>query len=177
MSASIRRAAPADARQIAEVIVAAWRAAYRGIFPDSTLHGLSVDDSEKRWSARIAKPLGTILVAEHGGRVIGVAACGRTEDEDADGGKVGEIYVMYVHPDEWRKGHGAALTSEALRGLREQGFDEVSLWVLRGNEQAIRFYEAQGFAADGSTKVKRRADGTEMHVVRYRMRIASSPRP
>jgi ribosomal protein S18 acetylase RimI-like enzyme len=59
-----------------------------------------------------------------------------------------------------------------LRCLREDGFDEVILWVLRGNEQAIRFYEAEGFVADGGSKVKRRADGTEMQVVRYRRSIA-----
>jgi len=39
---AIRTARFQDARQIAEVHVDSWRAAYRGIVPDSLLEGLSV---------------------------------------------------------------------------------------------------------------------------------------
>lgn len=172
MTASIRRALPSDARRVAEVHVETWRAAYRGLLSDSVLAGLSVDGTEERWRERIAKPWGHIHVAERNEQVVGFVACGACEDEDVDHGKVGEIYAVYVQPGEWRRGHGAALAREALKCLREDGFDEVILWVLRGNEQAIRFYEAEGFVADGGSKVKRRADGTEMPVVRYRRSIA-----
>jgi ribosomal protein S18 acetylase RimI-like enzyme len=168
---SIRRAEPSDAKQIAEVLVAAWKAAYRGLVPDSALDGLSVDDSADRWRERIAKPWGTIFIAQRDHRVVGFAAWGSSQDEDVDHDSVGEIYVIYVHPDEWRQGHGSALAGEALRCLQEAGFDEVILWVLRGNERAIRFYEAQGFAADGASKTKRRADGTKMPVLRYRRSV------
>lgn len=171
MKASIRKAIPSDAKQIAVVIVEAWRAAYRGLLPDSTLDGLSASETAARWAERIAKGRGHIFVAERDGRVMGVMACGSSEDEDSDRARVGEIHVIYVHPDEWRQGHGTALEGEALRCLRKDGFDEVILWVLRGNARAMRFYEAQGFAADGATKVKRRADGTEMPVVRYHRSI------
>ena len=167
----IRKAGPSDAKQIAVVIVEAWRAAYRGLVPDSTLDDLSVEDFAERWRERIANLWGHIFVAEREGQVVGVVACGSTQDEDVDHDKVGEIHVIYVHPDEWRQGHGSALAGEALRCLREEGFDEVVLWVLRGNERAAKFYEAEGFAADGGSKVKRRADGSEMPVVRYRRSI------
>lgn len=168
---SIRRAELSDASGIATVHVAAWRSAYRGLLADDALGHLSVDDSERRWRERIAKPWGHVFVAEQEGRIVGFAACGSSQDEDIDRDEVGEIYVIYVHPQAWRKGYGAALVGEAMGRLQEDGFNEVILWVLRGNQQAIGFYEAAGFAADGASRLKRRADGLEMPIVRYRRRL------
>jgi ribosomal protein S18 acetylase RimI-like enzyme len=102
---------------------------------------------------------------------VGYAACGSSGDEDVDRDKVGEIYVIYVHPEEWRRGYGSALVGEAMERLREDGFEEVILWVLRGNQGAMGFYEAAGFEADGARRIKQRADGLEMPIVRYRQRI------
>jgi len=167
---SIRRVGLPDARGIAVVHVAAWQVAYRGLLPDDALNRLSIDDLEKRWSERISKPWGHIFVAEQEGHIVGFAACGSSQDEDADQDRVGEIYAIYVHPEQWRQGYGAALMGEAAECLRENGFEEITLWVLKGNQGATGFYEAVGFKADGASKVKRRADGLEMPVVRYRQR-------
>ncbi len=50
---SIRRAVPDDARAIAEINVAGWRAAYRGLMPAEFLASLSVDAREAAWRARL----------------------------------------------------------------------------------------------------------------------------
>jgi ribosomal protein S18 acetylase RimI-like enzyme len=164
---SIRKAELSDAKGIAQVHVAAWKAAYRGLLPDEALDRLAVDDSERRWKERIAEPWGDIFVVQQQDRIVGFAGCGATQDEDLDGDKVGELYLIYVHPREWRRGYGAALLEQAMARLREDGFEKVILWVLQGNEQAIRFYEAAGFEANGASRVKQRADGTDMSIVRY----------
>ena len=119
---SIRRAGPGDAGGIARVLVAAWRAAYRGLLSDEVLDRLSVEDAERRWGERIARPWGHILVAEQAARLVGFAACGESQDEDVDRERVGEIYVLYVHPEVWRRGVGTALLREALARLRADGF-------------------------------------------------------
>ena len=168
---SVRRATPSDARGIAEVHVAAWQAVYRGLLPDTLLDNLSVDDSEQRWAGRLTGAWGQFLVSERDGDVVGFAACGATQDADANRQETGEVYVVYVRPREWRRGHGRSLLGESLSLLREQGFREVMLWVLEDNRQAIAFYEAEGFVADGASKVKTRAGGVEMHVARYRRSI------
>jgi ribosomal protein S18 acetylase RimI-like enzyme len=168
----VRRAKPADAKGIAAVHVAAWRSAYRGLLPDEVLDRLSEDEVEGRWTERIAAPWGHILVAEQADRIVGFAACGETEDGASDRETAGEIYVIYVHPAAWRQGYGTALLEQALRHLRADGFREAVLWVLQGNRPAIALYEAAGFAADGAEKVKRRADGTEMSLARYRRNLA-----
>jgi len=167
----IRRAEPPDAEGIARVIVAAWRAAYRGLLPDEALDRLSVADYERRWKERITRPWGPIFVAEQEDGIVGIVACGSSQDEDVDRERVGEIYVIYVHPEHWRQGVGRALLGRSLDRLQEDGFEEAILWVLRGNQQAIRFYEGAGFEADGASRIKRRADGLEMPIVRYRRSI------
>ena len=167
----IRRAEQSDAKGIAAVLIAAWQTAYLGLFPQEALNRLSPEDAERRWLERIARPWGHIFVAEQEGHIVGFMACGKSPDEDIDRDKVGELYVLYVHPDKWRQGYGAALLGQATECLREDGFEEMSLWVLRGNERAIRFYEAAGFEADGASKVKQRGDGLEMPLVRYRWKM------
>ncbi|MCA9947454.1 MAG: GNAT family N-acetyltransferase, partial [Anaerolineales bacterium] len=62
---------------------------------------------------------------------------------------------------------GAALMQEGLARLQALGFLAVSLWVLAGNNRAIRFYEQFGFKPDGTTKVENRPGGLELHEVRY----------
>ena len=47
----IRAATISDAYSIAEVQVAGWQAAYRGIMPDSVLDGLSVPKREEMLAA------------------------------------------------------------------------------------------------------------------------------
>jgi len=168
---SIRSAEPSDARGIAQVQVAAWKSAYRDLLPDHLLDNLSVEDSEKRWGERLVSSWGHFIVSEQDGRIIGFASCGASRDEDVEPGKTGEVYVIYVDPGEWRQGHGSLLLGEAIGLLRKQGFREALLWVLAGNKQAIGFYEAAGFEADGTSKVKTRANGTEMNVARYRRPI------
>lgn len=167
----IRRAAPPDAGGIARVHVAAWRVAYRSLLPDSTLAGLSIEDTEERWRKRLAEPWGEVLVLIVDGRVAAFVGYGPTQDEGADRETVGEIYVLYVDPDQWQQGHGTALLRAAVDNLRASGRVEVVLWVLHDNERAIAFYKAGGFAADGTTQVKERRDGTRMTVARYRRRL------
>lgn len=53
----------------------------------------------------------------------------------------------------WGTGRGRALLAAAEERLRGDGFDEAVLWVLAGNDRARRFYEAAGWAHDGSVRV------------------------
>ena len=168
---AIRRAEPADAGAIAEVRVASWRSAYRGLLPDSLLDAMSVQDIESRWRAWIEKGRIEVFVLQKETRTVGFVAVGPTRDEDLDDERVGEIYAIYVRPDEWRKGYGSALLSRAIESLMEQGRTEVTLWVLRDNERGTRFYDACGFEADGAMKVETREDGVELREIRYRRSI------
>ena len=173
--ACVREARLEDAAGMAQVQVAAWQAAYRGLLPDSTLDRLSVEAAQKQWHERLSDPAGEYLVVTDGGRVAGLVACGPAHDGDVDPTQVGGIDILYVAPGEWRKGYGTALVREAVARLEEKGATAIVLWVLHNNAPAIAFYQAAGFVADGATQVKQRRDGTEMLLARYR-RQAASPR-
>ena len=74
----------ADARAVAEVHVASWRAAYADII-DFTKVPLDVDERERSWAHRI--PLvgdegNRTWVAELQGRIVGFAFTQPTEDDD-----------------------------------------------------------------------------------------------
>ncbi len=62
----------------------------------------------------------------------------------------GEIASFYTHPGERGKGYGGILFEEALRRLKEDGFQNAFVFVLRENEKARRFYAAHGFTWDGT---------------------------
>ena len=171
VTVSIRSATPKDARAIAEVHVASWRAAYRGHIPHHVLDGLSVEDREATWREGLsAEEPGGALVAEDGGRVIGFVGFGpsRTFDDAED---VGEIYAIYLEPDYQRRGVGRRLLDGALEALAERGVREATLWVLESNAGARRFYEALGWRTDDITRHDQ-IERVKVDEVRYRRSLA-----
>jgi len=149
----IREATPADARAIAEVHVRSWQAAYRGELPDDYLDRLSVDERERQWIERLAEAVlrGGTVVAEEDGRVIGFAGFGPTRDADAPAG-TGEVYALYLLPGSVGRGVGRELFAQVNARLRELGYTRATLWVLATNQRSRRFYEAAGWAFDGTER-------------------------
>jgi len=68
---------------------------------------------------------------------------------------VGEVYVVGVDPGEQGTGLGRALTLTGLLYLREQGLDEVMLYVDEDNAPAIRLYEGLGFTRSATDAMYR----------------------
>lgn len=62
-----------------------------------------------------------------------------------------ELISMYVLPEYWNLGAGSLLIDEVLKYAVNNSYLEVGLWVLDGNNQAIRFYEKKGFIGNGDT--------------------------
>jgi len=145
----IRDAEAADALAIAEVHVRSWQVAYRGLLPDDYLDGLRPEDRAKKYtlgSAHENQPA-TIVALEHG-VICGFATTMPARDADA-AKSVGELAALYVDPEEWGRGIGAALIQAARSRLSERGFQKAILWILVGNLRAQRFYETDGWRFDG----------------------------
>lgn len=147
----IRRAADADAEAIARVHLRTWRVAYRGIVPDAYLHAMSLATRTERW--RDDLPNIPTWVAVAAGAIVGFVA--RTPETDP-----AEIYALYVDPDHWAHGVGAALLAAALEGCVSAG-----LWCFEDNPRARRFYEAAGFRHGGERRVQDRGglEAAEIH--------------
>jgi ribosomal protein S18 acetylase RimI-like enzyme len=141
---NVRPVRPDDARRLAEIHVETWRATYRGVMPQELLDALSVDARERQWNEWIPNPDVAAFVAESDGKVIGFVSVGRCWTEP----EIGELYAIYVVPEAQGSGAGPALMEAAVESLGER-WDEAILWVATENPRARRFYEREGWVADG----------------------------
>jgi GNAT superfamily N-acetyltransferase len=165
----VRRATARDAPSITRIQERGWQAAYRHVFPVEELdRGGFIQPS--RWRERIRRPpAGWItFVAARDHIVVGFAALGPSRDLS----ELGELYAIYVDPDEWSSGAGRALIDRAEQALAAS-YLEATLWVLEENERARRFYELAGWLPDGARKADERW-GVSAPEVRYRKRLTSS---
>lgn len=142
---TVRPAQLADCREIAEVHVRTWQAAYQHAFPPEVLEELSVDEREARWRMRIEDESAAVWVAQTERRVVGFTSVGPSRTE-AD---VGEIYSIYVLPDAWGSGAAQELMTSAMAWFVREGYSTAMLWVLADNPRARRFYEREGWKAEG----------------------------
>jgi GNAT superfamily N-acetyltransferase len=146
----VRPATPDDARGIAEVYVASWRAAYTGLLPDEKMAQLDVDERERSWGERLEDLHALQLqawVAVLNDHIVGFAFTQPSADEGLSG-FIHELTALYLVPEVWRTGIGSDLLSAAEDSLRAAGIRESTLWVLEGNEGAKKFYEARGWKFD-----------------------------
>ena len=172
----VRTAQAADAPKIAHVHVATWRTAYRGQIPDSVLDALDVEHRTAFWRERITRARGSVFVAEDGD-IVGFCDLAPSRDKDAEPQAVAEIVAIYILPEYWRKGAGRMLCGRALAEARRCGYGVVTLWVLASNDSARHFYEAMGFRPDGVVKTEKTTDGSDLHEVRFRIRMSAVNNP
>ncbi|MEW5989951.1 MAG: GNAT family N-acetyltransferase [Chloroflexota bacterium] len=162
----VRPATAADARAIAEIRIASWRAAYPGMVPATVLDRMDATRDEARMAERLADPRQRALVVEDAtGRVAGFVLAAAARDEDAAG--LGEVQAIYLAPAARGRGLGRPLLECAVADLADAGLTTVVLWVLTANASARRFYEKAGFRLDGAARLLD-FDGTPVEEVRYR---------
>jgi ribosomal protein S18 acetylase RimI-like enzyme len=164
---------------IARVHVAAWRAAYAGLMPQGVLDALDAELRAASWARSLSMPgTGITAVATDETRVIvGFCVYGPSRDQDAMDRNTGELFVINVLPQVWRNGLGRQLCQlAAIHGHRE-GWQAISLWVLRENKAARAFYEAMGFAADGAEKTDTSLIDAPLNEVRYSKQLADCTQP
>lgn len=166
--AAVRNANTDDCAAIAEVHVRAWQAAYRGHMPDEFLDRLDVGERAEMWRKLSAKPGRVLLVLDDlDGSLSGFCDLIPSRDADAKS-TTAEISAIYVSPDKWGRGVGQELLSAAVARAREDGFSELTLWVLDANLRARAFYEKFGFVLDGGTNEDDRWGDFVIREVRYR---------
>jgi GNAT superfamily N-acetyltransferase len=168
----IRAGSAAHAAQIAAVQREAWFAAYEGVIAPEVIDRVTTPDNGARVRQSFrTRPWQRMLVAVDPAAVdpaasgtVGYASFGPEMDvlnapwphpltADGEGGRVAELYALYVRPAWWSTGTGHALMEKVLARSAAAGYRSITLWVLRDNQRARRFYERAGFAPDGATNV------------------------
>lgn len=176
---TVRWARPGDAAEVAEVHLASWREAYRRLLPSELLAGLRLADRERLWRERLGDQTAgegprvpTLIAAEGGGRIAGFATLAMPSRDPDEAEDVAEIPALYLRPDVRREGIGSTLVEAAIRELRERGFREAILWMLKGNQPADAFYRATGWRADGGARKSQYFPDVEALVeLRFRRRL------
>ena len=166
MKTEISYATAQDARAIAELHVASWRAGYRDLLPEPYLAALDVAELEARFRQATEDRMHDVLLARRNGALQGWLHCGPARDPDVPTTE-GEIIALYVAPAAWSSGVGQSLWLRAKDILIQRGYMTCILWVFAQDERAIRFYRSAGFAPTPSTPRRVELGGMRCELVRY----------
>ena len=160
MSLVVRPATAGDVDRLAEIHVAGYEEAYRGIVADEVIDSRTVALRRRVWSERLAgaRPREFVLVAELDGRVEGFvsgrqAVIGEVERLDET---VGCWENLYSDPELLGDARGFRVALEMHRGVErafaELGFREAVCFAIEGNDRAARFFDLMGWREDGSVR-------------------------
>jgi ribosomal protein S18 acetylase RimI-like enzyme len=146
---TIRIASLADTPDLASMHIASWRETYVGMLPAGMLSSLSVDARTAMWAQIMREPATSsstvVYLAELDRKIVGFGSCGLQRTEMLkDRGYDGEIGAIYVLKAFQRHAIGTRLLFALASDLSRRGFGAASLWVLRDNAPARRFYERYG---------------------------------
>ena len=167
---NLRDATTEDAEAIAQVHVASFCRAFRGVLPDSAVDGFTVAKRLPRLETFLADENTRTLVAAEAGAIVGFVDFGMSRDEDA-AEMCGEVYAIYVDPRFWGKRVAGKLLGAALDGLRRTGCTHVTLWSVKGNLQARGFYLKNGFKVERTVTQKDNED-RERTMERFKLELA-----
>ncbi|HET7387585.1 MAG TPA: GNAT family N-acetyltransferase [Nocardioidaceae bacterium] len=150
---SVRVAWSADAADIAEVQVRAWRADYAGLLPTELLDALDPEAFTQTWAEALDKPRDArnrVLVALERATVRGFAVTGPGDDPDCDPLADGEVIELSVDAHHTRAGHGSRLLQACADTLRADRFTRAVTWVTSTDDVRRGFFESAGWAPDGA---------------------------
>ena len=139
---TFRDAVPEDWAAIADLHIASWRSAYRGILPETYLDDTIFEERRAFWRSALAGQRGDdlVIVATRGLELNGVMAVRLGADRGYDA----TIENLHVRPDLRGGGLGRRLIAAAAERLMAAAVSTICLWVFDRNESAIRFYEGLG---------------------------------
>lgn len=156
-----RDAVLADAANLAQVHVASWQEAYRGLIDQSFLDSLDLTGRTETWDRILRQGRVRVLVAEADDRIVGFCTVGRSAHEGW-----GEIYSIYLSPGHWGRGLGRDLLASGEQALSESGEERALLWVLDTNLRAREFYQRQGWVLGKPIRIEKFGDH-DVTEVRY----------
>ncbi len=149
---SIRRIDRSELEAV-EPLWNALREHHAGVAPDlgaTRERASSWELRRAQYEGWLAEPDSFLLLAERAGVPVGYAMVHLHDGSPTwPSERSGELETLSVLPGERGQGTGAALLEAVREQLRALGADELSVFVIATNADAIRFYERHLFAASG----------------------------
>ena len=136
----IRLAGPEDLENIAVLYVRNHKATYRGLLSDSYLNALTVESALTKWVHNLNSNDDSLLIAEQDGSFLGFA----TAMPDPDLKQTWYLESLHVAEDARGKGTGTALIRACAQIAEKNGFQQMSVCIVRGNNHAAALYQKLG---------------------------------
>jgi RimJ/RimL family protein N-acetyltransferase len=159
----IRKATIADIPDISRIHALTWKTAYEGLVSQQYLDELKEENWIGIFTDSISKHLFTVQVIFDGERPAGCISYGKSRENELP--DWGEIVSLYLLPQYWGKGYAKLLLDPAMADL-SRAFRNVSIWVLKENMRARRFYEKNHFRWSND-EAEFEFQGEKLAVVRY----------
>ena len=130
-----------DQIQMARIKIDGWRDTYDSIIAEKYLKGMDYKEQAERFMRSFEEYKERVLVAVRDNEVLGYSCFDPKEQSFKYDS---ELVSLYIRNDEHHKGIGTALVKETAKYLFSLGKRNMIIWVLKGNDNAIRFYEKLG---------------------------------
>lgn len=161
----IKKATIADVKDISKIHASSWKSAYKGIVPQAYLDELKEDYWVSAFETWLNDSVLTVQVMVDNGGIIGCVAYGKARDKSLFGW--GEIISIYLLPEYFGKGYGSKLLERALLDLKQSGFENIYLWVLKLNQRARHFYEKNNWRCNKEDECICEIAGKQLTEIRY----------
>ena len=144
----VREAASDDAGAASAVAEDAWWASCTTFLDADTLRRVLAEGySEDRLTGAFDDDeLHAVVAIDDAGRLVGFAIAERTWADTVD------LHALYVDPDRWGEGAGAALLESVLAYARAEECDYVRVTAFADNPVARPFFESQEFEETGTVE-------------------------
>jgi len=116
------------------------------------------DDAWRDWASRTDRG---IVIAELGGRLVGLASGGPAPGGDGAAG----LYAMWVEPTSRGSGVAAKIVALVEDWARGAGYSQIGLGVTTTNARAIALYQRLGYVDTGGRHPLRQGTDLEIQVM------------
>lgn len=136
----IRPADKRDAESIASLYVYNHRTTYKNLLPEEYFEKLTKEYAENKWYTYIADENNRVWVAENDGLFLGFAAS-MPDEELTD---VWYLDSLHVCEKARGRGVGTALIRAVGKYAFDNGYEKMSICIVKGNDNAGGLYRKLG---------------------------------
>ncbi len=152
---TVREADLEDVEALADIHVAGYATAHRGLVPDRVVEERSPELRRRIWRERLEDPDATdfVLVAELAGALVGFASLRPALASEAMG-LADSLYWenLYIEPSHIGTPLAFSITAAVHAGLRDRGYEHGVAFVAEGNQRLLDFAKRQGWVLDGASR-------------------------
>lgn len=159
---TLRHPEPTDVEPLADVHLRCWQETYAGQLPHAFFGDTAWESRRRTWQAIVNNHGQDMFpwVAEADDHVIGFSMAAHPQEEDDV--RDFQLFMLYVLKEFHGTGAGQELMDASL------GDEPSQLWMAKDNPRARRFYEKNGFVADGAERIDSSSNGLKtIRMVRW----------